>query len=52
MDDMIELLEEILPDGWEVVDDCTLVCPHGNTIEYDGRCPEGCTSPLIDMGMI
>lgn len=48
---MDEYLAEILPDDWEV-DDGLLVCPHGNTIEMDGRCPEGCVSPLMGMGLI
>lgn len=45
----------ILPEGWETdgygLDAC-LICPHGHTIEQDGRCPEGCVSPLREMGMI
>jgi len=48
-------LEEILPEGWETdgygLDSC-LICPHGHTIEQDGRCPDGCVSPLITMGLI
>lgn len=30
----------------------TLVCPCGNEIELDGKCPEGCVSPLRSGGMI
>ena len=47
-----KILEEILPDGWIVEDDAVLICPHGHRIEYDGKCPEGCVSPLREMGMI
>ena len=32
--------------------DALLVCPHGNIIEQDGRCPEGCVSPLRQAGLI
>jgi hypothetical protein len=57
MSEFIEMLEELLPDGWEVADpemgsDCLLVCPHGHTIEQDGICPDGCTSPLRELGLI
>jgi hypothetical protein len=39
-------------DGWEVdYDDC-LICPCGDRIEDDGKCPNGCVSPLITAGMI
>jgi hypothetical protein len=50
-----DLLNEILPDGWETDGmglDSLLTCPHGATIEMDGRCPQGCVSPLREMGMI
>lgn len=55
--DMNELLDELLPNGWEhdadtYGSDFTLTCPHGYTIEVDGSCPEGCQSPLIDLGLI
>jgi hypothetical protein len=50
------ILDEILPEGWETDGmgdfDSLLICPHGHTIEMDGRCPEGCVSPLREMGMI
>lgn len=50
-----EMLMEILPDGWETdgygLSSC-LICPHGETIEQDGECPEGCVSPLREMGLI
>lgn len=53
MDDLT--LESILPEGWETdgfgIDSC-LICPCGYTIEQDGKCPEGCVSPLRTMGLI
>lgn len=57
MSDFIEMLEELLPEGWEIHDpamsmECLLECPHGIVIEQDGRCPQGCVSPLVDLGMI
>jgi hypothetical protein len=57
MDEFVEMLEEILPDDWEVYDaemgsSCLLMCPHGHVIEQDGRCPEGCISPLRSLGII
>lgn len=57
MDAFVDMLEEMLPDGWYVYDpqmgsSCTLECPHGHVIEQDGRCPEGCSSPLLDLGFI
>jgi hypothetical protein len=48
-----EILNDLLPDGWDHDGfgfDSNLVCPHGETIEMDGVCSEGCESPL--MGMI
>ena len=45
-----------LPAGWEWEDDnddsSYVICPHGHTIEQDGRCPEGCVSILRQMGWI
>lgn len=57
MSDYAELLEELLPEGWALDNpsmgaDSLLVCPHGNVIELDGRCPEGCVSPLLALGLI
>ncbi len=46
-----EIIAESHPD-WEVIDDCVIVCPHGHSIEYDGRCPEGCVSPFRELGLI
>lgn len=55
--EFIELVESIIPDTWSVHDpemgmDCLLVCPHGDVIELDGSCPQGCVSPLIGAGLI
>jgi hypothetical protein len=48
-----EIIKSHLPKGWDVGDyGDTLVCPHGNEIELDGRCPQGCVSPLSEMGLI
>lgn len=53
--DTNEILNDILPAGWEHDGygfDSILICPHGDPVELDGGCPEGCISPLIDLGMI
>jgi hypothetical protein len=52
-----DTLSMILADheGWEHDGygyDSNLICPCGDTIELDGECPQGCVSPLIQMGMI
>lgn len=56
MTDFAELMEELLPDGWEYEagygTDGLLVCPHGHSIEQDGECPDGCVSPLREIGLI
>lgn len=56
MDAMLAEVADLLPQGWELDDtyglDFTLVCPHGHTIEQDGRCPAGCVSPLRATGLI
>lgn len=57
MDDFVEAVESVLPDGWSVHDpamglDCLLTCPHGHVIEQDGTCPSGCVSPLIPAELI
>lgn len=57
MDDMLEFVGSILPDGWEIDDDgygfdFLLICPHGELIEQDGRCYQGCVSPLRALGLI
>ena len=49
-----ELIEAMFPE-WETDgfgDESCLVCPHGHTIEQDGECPDGCVSPLREMGLI
>lgn len=55
MFDLDELLAENGYEDWETdgmgIDSC-LICPHGHTIEQDGRCPEGCVSPLRELGII
>jgi hypothetical protein len=48
----IDVLADILPEGWEVLDESTMICPHGDLIEWDGHCPEGCASPLMGLGLI
>lgn len=50
-------LNKVLPDDWRhnahrYGMGFNLICPHGHLIEKDGECPEGCESPLIDMGLI
>lgn len=56
MYDMAEELERELPEGWNVrrMEDpfAGLVCPHGHSIELDGKCPDGCESPLLDHGLV
>jgi hypothetical protein len=57
MDAFVQMLEEILPEGWEIHDpemgsSCLLECKHGEVIEQDGHCPEGCESPLRTLGFI
>lgn len=53
---MLDFLVEMLPEGWELDEsyglDFTLICPHGDVIEQDGRCPDGCVSPMITLGLI
>lgn len=52
--DLEELIAEMFPE-WETDgfgDSSCLICPHGNTIEQDGRGPCGCVSPLRELGMI
>lgn len=48
----LEQIMEQFPD-WEADDDgAVFTCPHGDRIEPDGECPEGCQSPLIQMGFM
>ena len=37
---------------WEVGRDGVFVCEHGVRVEDDGRCPNGCESPMLQAGMI
>lgn len=38
---------------WEVgIYGDTLICPCGNEIELDGKCPEGCVSIMRQLGCI
>ena len=46
---------EFLVEGteWEVgTYGDTLICPCGNEIELDGKCPEGCVSIMRQLGFI
>ena len=57
MEIFIELVEMILPPGWAIYGpklarDVLLKCPHGHIIEHDGRCLEGCVSPLLKLGLV
>lgn len=57
MDEFINAIADMLPDGWDCDADTfgwdfQLTCPHGNTIEQDGRGPCGCVSPLRALGLI
>jgi len=47
-----EVLAGLGADDWLADGDDLLICPHGSTIELDGRCPDGCVSPLISAGLI
>jgi hypothetical protein len=38
--------------GWYVIDDCTLECGCGSSIEWDGACGACGPSPLRAMGVI
>lgn len=58
MEIFMELVEMILPPGWAIYGpktalDVLLKCPHGHIIiEHDGRCREGCVSPLLKSGLV
>lgn len=50
---MMQEMEPFLPPGWEIsIYGDSFVCPCGDEIELDGECPEGCISPMLQMGMI
>lgn len=51
MFDIDEILVSLGFEDWSGDAD-VLECPCGFTIEHDGRCPNGCVSPLLQMGMI
>jgi hypothetical protein len=55
-DDAEYVIRDLLPEGWELEEgfglDGNLICPHGHTIEQDGECPDGCVSPLRELGVI
>lgn len=52
--DLDEVLETLgaAERGWEADGDDLLVCPCGDVIELDGRCPAGHVSPLRRAGLI
>jgi hypothetical protein len=53
--DMDEILAVLGADDWSSDGfgiDSILICPHGERVEQDGRCPNGCVSPLRAAGLI
>lgn len=50
MSDIPDFILEQYPD-WDL-DDISATCPHGTRIEHDGECPDGCESPLRQLGLI
>ncbi len=45
---MEDMFNDIFGDsGFYAIDDAVLECPCGYEIEWDGRCPEGCASPML-----
>lgn len=51
--DIAELLPDAAAEGWTGdLMDSVIVCPCGYAIEHDGRCPDGCVSPLLTGGLI
>lgn len=53
-DMMQELFDDLGYEDWYVSEDgAVLTCPHGESIESDGRAEAcGCVSPLLGLGMI
>lgn len=51
MFDVQELLDDLGYSDWDGDYDM-LICPCGYAIELDGRCPDGCVSPLLLIGAI
>lgn len=55
MGDIEDILEANGYEDWETDGyglDANLICPHGDMIEQDGVCPQGCVSPLRELGLI
>lgn len=50
--DYNELLESQGVTDFYVIDDAVIECPCGYNIEWDGRCPDGCVSPMLTLGLI
>jgi hypothetical protein len=49
MDEMLEAVQAILPEGWHIEDYDEIECPHGYVIELDGTYPKGCRSPVVEL---
>ena len=54
---LVEMLDGLLPPDWEHnagrYGTCfTLTCPHGHEVEQDGECPDGCQSPMRELGFV
>ncbi len=58
MTNELEMKEEMLSitghdrEGWTVDMNGFFICPCGHRIEDDGGCPEGCVSPMVEVGLI
>ena len=54
MDDIMEYILAEYPewdtDGFGI--DSNFICPHGHMIEQDGIAPDGCVSPMREMGFV
>ena len=46
-----EILQQLGATDWDYAEGF-LICPCGDQIEDDGRCPEGCVSPFVEAGII
>jgi hypothetical protein len=49
MDEMLEAVQLLLPEGWTIEDEDEIICPHGYHIVLNGICPEGCESPIMEL---
>lgn len=50
---MREMYEKVLEGtGWVFINSSVLECPCGHRVELDGKCPNGCKSPLLKKGLI